>query len=403
MKKDTRWLLDAIEEAGKTAMKNGEYWRATYTPEDELVVKLLIDYMKSEGMITYFDGVGNLYGRIEGKTEDVILIGSHRDTVRHGGKYDGILGVLAGIRAAGSLFDTCGQPKKTVEIVAICEEESSRFTTSDYIGSNYICGTMPISALKLTDSDNITLGDAIKSFGFKCGELKQESRPEIKHFVEMHVEQGGLLEHEGKQIGIVKSIVGQWGGRIEFTGQQNHAGTTPMALRSDPVPVMAEFITKMFSWVEQYKEDTVLTVGKIQLEPGSSNVIPCKSIINFDIRSSIAERGSEALKMIMDFKEKMEGRIDIDVFVAWEDNPVELNQEGINVLENILCNLDYPYMFINSGAGHDSQNMARVYPTNMIFVPSMSGISHSEKEFTRSEDLDAGLDVLSAYIKRLAW
>ena len=417
---DVKWLLAAIEEAAKTGVKeDGTYWRASYTREDAAVVELLKRYMEELGMETFFDAVGNLHGLIRGEQSiraeqcangavgggeeaETIMTGSHRDTVRDGGKYDGILGVLSGIRAAGSLFRELGRPKKSVEVVAMVEEESSRFTASDYIGSCNIAGIMPESAFALTDDHGVSIQQALTAAGYK-GAPPDKKRGDVKHFVELHIEQGGVLENEGLQIGIIRSIVGQWGGSISFEGKQNHAGTTPMSLRCDPVPVMARYIDELFAWVEPHSDDMVLTIGKISVFPGSPNVIPQKVSFNYDARSSDLALGLSTVEKIFELKDKFDGKIKVTVTPAWHDEPVKLDADGVSDLEAIVKDLGLPYKVMNSGAGHDSQNMAKSYPTNVIFVPSVDGISHNAKEYTKPEDLAAGLEVLKAYLKKLAW
>ena len=400
---DIKWLLEAIENAGKTAIKeDGTYWRASYTREDKAVVDLLKGYMESMGMETFFDAVGNLHGVIRGSEGDTVMTGSHRDTVRNGGKYDGILGVLCSIRAAGSLYEELGSPRSSIEVVAMVEEESSRFTASDYIGSCNIAGIMPESAFSLTDDHGVTIQEAAVAAGYK-GSPADSRRPDIKHFVELHIEQGGVLESENKQIGIIRSIVGQWGGTVSFEGKQNHAGTTPMSLRHDPVPVMASFINDLFDWVDMRSEEMVLTIGKITVSPGCPNVIPQKVAFTYDARSSDLELGQDTVKKIYALRDKYNGAIKVEIIPAWSDTPARLDMEGVKELEEIVQELGFPYKIMDSGAGHDSQNMSRSYPTNMIFVPSVDGISHNSKEYTRPEDLAAGLEVLKAYLKKLCW
>lgn len=398
-----KWLLQAIEEAAKTAVKDdGLYWRASYTLEDEKVLKLLIKYMESAGMQTHFDAVGNLHGLLKGKSDEVIMLGSHRDTVRNGGKYDGILGVLASICTVGSLYKKFGQPLKTLEVVAMVEEESSRFISSDYIGSCNIAGIMPESAFDITDAEGITIQEALLAAGYQ-GKPADNVRKDIMHFVELHIEQGGVLEEEQKQIGIVTSIVGQWGGRVTFFGKQNHAGTTPMKLRCDPVPIMASYINNLFKWVKEYEDEMVATIGKIEVYPGSSNVIPERAEFTFDIRSSDVMLGEMAMHKLEELRTKHEGKVEIQIFKAWNDKPTQLDKQGIKIIEQLCKDIGLSYKIMSSGAGHDSQNMAKSYPTNVIFVPSVAGISHDSREYTKAEDLEAGLKILNAYIHYLAW
>ena len=187
-------------------------------------------------MEVYFDAVGNLFGRLPGKDSQVIMTGSHRDTVRHGGKYDVMLGILTGLKAAASLYGQLGKPEKTVEVVAICEEESSRFPLSSYAGSCHISGQLQEEDLQVTDGDGISMREAMEKAGY-LREALSAGRKDLEHFVELHIEQGGLLEDQEKQVGIVTSIVGLFAGEVIFTGHQNHAGTTPMYLRKDPMPL----------------------------------------------------------------------------------------------------------------------------------------------------------------------
>ena len=163
---ELRWLLNAIQEVAKTGIRpDGLYWRASYTPEDAAAVALLKSYMEQAGMRVFFDAVGNLHGVLQGKSEQVIMAGSHLDTVRSGGKYDGMLGILSAICSAGRLYQRLGQPEKTLEVVAIVEEESSRFIASNYIGSCNLAGTMPPSAFAITDADGISIQDAGNAAG----------------------------------------------------------------------------------------------------------------------------------------------------------------------------------------------------------------------------------------------
>ncbi len=399
---DLQWLTGAIEAAAQTGLRpDGEYWRATYTKEDNKVVDLLRQYMTEAGMEVYSDAVGNLFGRFPGESEEVILVGSHRDTVRQGGRYDGILGVLTAIRAAASLHAELGRPRKTLEVVATCEEESSRFLTS-YLGSHHICGDLQEESLKDMDKNGISLKEAMQASGYLKEPLSR-GRQDIDHFVELHIEQGGVLEHEKKQIGIVTSIVGLLCTEIRFFGHQNHAGTTPMALRKDPVPTAAAYISRLFDWARQYMDDTVCTIGQLRTLPGSANVIPESVTISIDIRSARAERLSEAQQVLQQLKKELEESIDIQIAPIECEQPVLLDEEGVRTLTALAQAAGMSYQVMPSGAGHDSQVIGLKYKTNMIFVPSVEGISHNPKEYTKPEDLNAGMKLLRAYIKKLAW
>ena len=349
---DRRWLITAIEEAAETAIRpDGEPWRATYTAEDRRVVDLLKGYMEEAGMETYFDAVGNLFGRYPGKRKGVIMAGSHRDTVRKGGKYDGMLGVLTAIKGAADLYRQLGQPEKTLEIAALCEEESSRFPVS-YLGSHNIRGDFDEALLSAEDREGITLEQAMKDCGY-LQEPLSEGKADLEHFVELHIEQGGVLEYQRKQIGVVSSIVGLYSGNIVFTGQQNHAGTTPMALRKDPAPVAALYMTKLFDWARQYMDDMVCTVGRMEARPGSANVIPDTVTLSFDIRSEKAERLAEAETVLHRLQAELSGDIGIQLQSDYCEPPVLLDSEGIQDLTALAEKENLSYMVMPSGAGHD--------------------------------------------------
>lgn len=401
MHKDIKWILDAIEAAAETGVSGREYWRATYTKQDAAVVKLLSGYMKEAGMETYSDAVGNLFGRIQGRQPGLIMSGSHRDTVRDGGKYDGMLGVLTALKAAASLYEEYGSPRKTVEVVATCEEESSRFSVG-YLGSHHICGFFREDQLDALDPDEITLRDAMRNAGYTAGPLS-EGRDDLEHFIELHIEQGGLLENRQKQVGLVTSIVGLYCAEITLAGHQNHAGTTPMYMRKDPMPVAAAFITKLYDWAYQYMDDMVCTVGKFVVQPGNLNVIANDISFTIDIRSSSDERIRQADAEIKRITEELNGNIEVTMNLDSYDIPVPLDSAGVSSLEKLAAKRGLAYEIMPSGAGHDSQVIARKYPTNMIFVPSVEGISHNPAEYTRPEDIEAGYLLLRDYLKELAW
>ena len=400
------WICSAIEELAKTAYQaNGVYQRASYSPEDNAGLALLKEWMANRSMSTYFDMVGNLFGRIEGKETSTVLIGSHRDTVKNGGKYDGALGLISSIAAAGSLYSEFGKPVKTVEVVATCEEEGSRFL-SGYIGSRAIIGELHDQCLDEKDSSGKSLKTVLKEYGYYEGNILTQ-KENIERFVELHIEQGPILEEKGEKIGLVASIVGLLCGSVTFYGMQNHAGTTPMNLRQDPVPYMCQFITKMHDWVKPFSHNMVFTVGNINITPGAANVIAESAEITFDIRSNICELINDAEKMLamiaQSIIEDSNGKINIDIHKARKDMPVEMDKEGIAMLEAIAEKRDTNCIILNSGAGHDSQIIGKKVKANMIFVPSVNGISHSADEYTRDTDIELGYSILKDFLKELAW
>ncbi|MBK5252909.1 MAG: M20 family metallo-hydrolase [Peptostreptococcaceae bacterium] len=401
MTNESKWVLDALEELAFTAVKDGEYWRATYTKEDKESLILLEMWMKKKGFETYYDEVGNLFGRIKGNSDEIVLTGSHRDTVKNGGKYDGTLGVLSGIEVLSTLKKEYGKPEKTMEVVAMCEEEASRFLAG-YVGSRAITGTLTEENLKEKDENGIMLKTAITESDYYRGKLP-EGKKNINQFLELHIEQGAVLENSNMKIGIVTSIVGLIIGTVTFVGEQNHAGTTPMSLRKDPMPVTAKFITKLNEWAEQYCDKLTCTVGNIKVEPGQYNIIADRVTMTFDIRSSNNELLVEAEEYLLALANQLSGIVKVEVEVACFDRPIYMSSKGIETMEHIAKSGGYEYLVMSSGAGHDAQIIAEYCDTNMIFVPSVKGISHSPEEFTKTEDIEIGLKFMKEYLKEVGW
>ncbi len=398
---EKNWIKMAITEFAKTSIKNDEFWRASYTKEDKAGVELLQTWMKDLELNTYFDGIGNLFGRIEGKSAGEIMVGSHRDTVKNGGALDGALGVLTAILALASLHREYGTPQKTVEVAAFCEEEGSRFLAG-YIGSRNIIGQVDKELLADVDYNGISLGDAVKSAGYS-GKMLTSKRERLERFVELHIEQGGLLEAGNKDIGIVSSIVGIYVGTIKFFGKQNHAGTTPMSLRVDPVPYMAELIVEMNKWAKDQEDKMVCTFGTIDVSPGTSNVIPAEAAIMFDIRSGDKEMLSAAERKLDELIEAAREKITVELDVACNEPPTKMDSEGVRLIEEVAKELGLSSIKMDSGAGHDAQIIGEHFNTNLIFVPSIDGISHSPKEDTDIEDIYNGYLTLKTFLRKIAW
>lgn len=400
--KDKRWIDKAIEKAADTAINGDLYWRATYSSQDDKCVTLISEWLKERNFKISYDVVGDIYGKIEGKTDDTILIGSHRDTVRNGGKYDGILGIIAGIEAVHRAVNEFGKPKKNIEVVALCEEEASRFPRG-FIGSRAITGTFSQDDLFDVDDNGVTVKDEIEKRDYYKGQFPKK-RQDVTNFIELHIEQGGILESENKKIGIVKSIVGLVCGEIVFYGEQNHAGTTPMSLRKDPMIIAARVITEFEKWIKDKNDKLTFTVGKVNVEPGNGNIIPSKVIISFDIRS-----GDEVLlnnakvKLAQVVGHEKVNITDAKIEYYCNDKPSFMSKKGIELLNKIVEEKDIPYLIMDSGAGHDSQIMAEHFETSMIFVPSVNGKSHVQDEYTRSDDIETGVEVLKELVKKLAW
>ncbi|MEE0740745.1 MAG: M20 family metallo-hydrolase [Emergencia sp.] len=400
MEREIQWIKSAVEELAVTAERNGEYWRATYTAEDAKGTALIEKWLMEKGFQVRYDEVGNLYGRVEGESAEVVLIGSHRDTVKNGGKYDGALGIITAIEAVAALCKIKGRPEKTLEVVALCEEEASRFLTG-YVGSRAIIGELREEHLGETDADGITLETAMRNGGYYQGKLPKK-REDLHSFLELHIEQGGVLEKNQKKVGIVASIVGLYTGELLFYGEQNHAGTTPMSMRKDPVPLAAEFINRLNKWAGSKDDQVTCTFGNLLVKPGKSNVIADMVRLTFDIRSGRKELLREAQEQINAFLLGHQN-FKTEVKFACKEDPVNMDETGIELLESLAQKLNLKALRMSSGAGHDAQIIASETRTNMIFVPSQGGVSHSPQEYTSEEDICQGYMLMRAYLETIAW
>ena len=396
------WIENALDCLYETGKMGNLHWRATYTEEDQKALKLLEQWMREKDLEVVYDDIGNLFGKIEGEQDRIVLTGSHRDTVKNGGKYDGALGIICAIAAAGSLYAELGKPKRSVEVVAFGEEEGSRFL-SGYLGSRYFVGQLSDDILQEQDANGITLTEAIRQAGFS-GKRAQKSpqMQNIERFIELHIEQGGVLEQGGEQVGLVTSIVGLLIGKITIEGHQNHAGTTPMHLRKDPVTRAAQFITEMNQWAMAYGEAVTCTFGEIQVFPNKSNVIPGSVSLSFDIRSTSPAVLQEAQTRIKNLQQQEDGFRYTLEFAA-PDAPAQMDEDGLKLLEETAKSLHLSYRKMYSGAGHDAEMLAQKIKTNMIFVPSVDGISHSPLEYSKPDDIGRGYLLLKAFLREIAW
>ncbi|WP_134698618.1 allantoate deiminase [Ammoniphilus sp. YIM 78166] len=363
--------------------------------------------MKEMGLKTCYDEVGNLYGRLlsDQSAEGSILTGSHVDTVKCGGKYDGAYGILAGMLALQYLKETYGAPSRSLEVVSLCEEEGSRFPLT-FWGSSNITGTAPVDKLnEVKDSRDIPFITAMKEAGFGLGHYCSPRREDVVSFIELHIEQGAILERNQMPIGIVEQIVGQKRYTIECVGEANHAGTTPMAWRKDALRGASEMITAILEAADRVGAPLVATVGKMTVEPNVSNVIPNRTVFSLDIRHPHAKVldafGEEAISLCHSIGEARELRMKVEKHL--DALPVEMDPDLLRRVEGICQDQSLPYTIMPSGAGHDAQMMARHYPTSLIFVPSHKGISHNPDEYTSKEDLAAGVKVLIELLYQLGY
>ena len=379
--------------------------RFLYTPEWVEAQHKLKEWMDSLGFETRFDEVGNLFGRVPGKNASTVLTGSHVDTVKNGGCYDGQYGIVAGIMAIAALKEQHGVPEYSMEVVAFAEEEGSRFPMT-FWGSKSMLGMPPgAEAAKLQDTEGVSFADAIKQAGFAFKKDDSTKKSDIRAFIELHIEQGGVLEKEQIPLGIVRHIVGQRRFTLTLTGEANHAGTTPMSYRKDALVAAAAIISGVHDLAVAFGDPMVATVGKIEAAPNISNVVPAKAVFTIDARhvdSASLKDFTEKLKALIEEQSARHG-VDFDLDMWMDAPPVPMDEKLVTLIKEQCEAASLPYKLMHSGAGHDAQILAPVVPTAMIFVPSVKGISHSPLEYTTPADLAQGVNALAAALHKLAY
>lgn len=394
--------------AGFAKDPSGGVTRLLYSREWINTQEALINLMKEiQFDDAYYDEVGNAFGRLEGSKykDQTILTGSHVDTVKNGGMYDGQYGIVAGIIALKYLKSKYGSPLRNLEVVSMVEEEGSRFPYV-FLGVKNIWKMVHKQDLKdIEDEEGIKIEDAMRKAGFGFKDKPSEIRKDIKGFIEVHIEQGNVLEMEGKDIGVVTSIVGQRRFLIEVLGQSNHAGTTPMKYRKDTLHITSMIVSNIMEKAKEYAEPLVATVGKIEVIPNTSNVVPGKTIFTLDVRHTNKGILKQFTDLICEDSKKIAKNygVDIDINMWMDEDPVPMDENIVDILK-AKCNKEYiNYKIMHSGAGHDSQIMAQFVPTAMIFVPSKSGISHSPLEYTDPKYLEKGVQLLIDSLYELAY
>lgn len=385
--------IDILGETGKDS--NGERTRLAVTDEDKQARDLLVEWMREEGLKIRVDRIGNIFGiwqtpENEGRTP--VMTGSHIDTVINAGKYDGCLGVLAALEVISTLKARNFRPKRPVVMAAFTNEEGVRYSP-DMMGSLVYAGGMSADeALSQIGTDGAVLGDELKRTGY-AGEA---DAPFIRPcaFVELHIEQGPILEAEGIRIGAVSNLQGICWERITVEGQSNHAGTTPLAFRRDAGLAAAKI--NVFLRELAAKSGGVATVGTIAFEPNAVNVIPSKAVFTADLRNPDKEKLSadkQALSAYLKELEAADGvKISSEILSGFD--PVLFDEGIVLKIEKAAQKLGLSSRRITSGAGQDAQMLARICPSAMIFIPSAGGISHSPDEYSSPQAIEDGAEVL---------
>ncbi|QLK85373.1 M20 family metallo-hydrolase [Staphylococcus sp. 17KM0847] len=374
--------------------------RLAFTHNERLAALKFSMYCQELGMHVYFDKIGNVIARKEGKYNDLpaVVIGSHIDTVPEGGQYDGLLGVVGALEVVRHLHDMNIVTDHPIEIIAFSCEESARFNVAT-VGSKYLCGMLNEEDMKtLKDAEGQTLLDVVQSMtSTDSNHTSNHNNNNMKAFLELHIEQGPILENKQKDIGIVTHIAAPERFKVQLTGTTSHSGSTPMPMRKDAMTCGAEIIVNVESIANQYHQDGIVaTVGGVDVTPNTMNAVPGDVTLLIDIRGIDKEVRSTVAHEIKTMIEQItqNRKIDVAIDSLGQDTPVKLSESIANIIEEKakLQNLNAYKMF--SGAGHDAMNMANFCPTSMIFIPCKDGISHSPKESVTTEQIENGISLL---------
>jgi N-carbamoyl-L-amino-acid hydrolase len=396
-----RGRLDALAEVG--AIDGGGCARLALTDADQQGRDLVVMWMRDLGLRVDIDEIGNVVGTWPADADDPpVLAGSHIDTVATGGRYDGTLGVLAGLEVLETVIGAGFEPASPLAVAFFTDEEGSRFPP-DMLGSLVYVGGMPLEdALSVRGVDGAIVGDELVRIGY-AGTEPCPARPP-RAYVELHIEQGPVLEAHGTVIGAVTGVQGISWTEVTVTGQSNHAGTTPMDLRHDAGYVAGEIATFVRRLAGEFGPPQVATVGRIELHPNLVNVVAARALLAVDLRNTDAGVLAQAEARLGDFCNDLAARegVEISLRPLARFDPVEFDDEIVSLVDEVARAQELSTMRLVSGAGHDAQMLARVCPAGMVFVPSARGISHNPAEHTDDTDLEAGANVLLHVMLRLA-
>lgn len=386
--------LDALQEF--TATPGCGVTRFPYSKEARDACSYLKKLMEAVGLAVRMDNSGAVIGRLEGKSPATIMIGSHFDSVKHGGAYDGIAGVVCAIEVARLLKESGTELGYSLEVIATNDEEGARFNVGLFTGK-VLLGQLTSEDLKAqVDADGVSVYQAMAAYGLKPEEIAEHKRDDIKAFIEIHIEKGPVLEAEHKEIGIVDVIVGIKRARIRINGRADHAGTMPMHMRKDALEQATKVISKIGDRARLFR-NCVATVGYLQVEPNVMNIIPQSVTFVVDIRGVDEETiMTQYYSLLADLdKMSLESGLTYDVENLLYAEPVRMDEEIKGHFETSCIERQYDYMHLPSGAGHDAQIFGAQLPAAMLFVPSAGGRSHCPEE--KSEAKDLAKAVLVAY------
>ncbi|PIG07565.1 Zn-dependent hydrolase [Comamonas sp. 26] len=390
-------LLQRLKDLGQFgALEGGGINRLALSDADRAGRDWTVGQMQALGMTVQVDAIGNVVATYAG-TQDwlPVMTGSHIDTVRTGGLYDGNYGVMAGLEVVATLRDAGLRTCRPIQVAFFTNEEGARFQP-DMLGSLVMVGGMPLAqALAVQAVDNgATLGDELSRIGY-AGEMAADT-PQVDSFVELHIEQGPVLEQQGVTIGVVEGVQGICWMEFTFAGSSNHAGTTPMALRHDAGICAMRVAAFIADLAQRYGDSQLGTVGAVQLKPNLINVIAAQAVMSVDLRNTDGDKLQQAQAEVLAFARQVaaENGVNFSHRQLADFAPVAFDAALVSSVEQHAKAQGLSTLRMPSGAGHDAQMLARICPTAMVFVPSAGGLSHNVREHTDALQLEQGANVL---------
>jgi N-carbamoyl-L-amino-acid hydrolase len=408
-----RRLMRDLNAIGRIGIgDHGAVTRLVFSIKELRSRQVLIHLMRQAGLTIRIDAIGNIFGRFDGsdRRAPAVLAGSHLDTVIHGGKYDGPVGVIGALEAVRTISENKIPVRSPLEVVCFVGEESSRFGFST-LGSSLAAGEVhPHDLTNAVDSQGTKLESVLASLGITRRNLKAMRREPktLKAYLELHIEQGPILEARRKRIGLVTSIAAPSRFRVVFNGRADHSGTTPMDMRKDALVAAAqliEFVEKICRKYSSMAQGRVVgTVGAMKIEPGVINAVPGRTELAVDIRGTSAQSKNRVARMVKQHARAIakQRAIGVEVLTIREEDPVPLDKRLLRVSRELCDEKGVDYEIMPSGAGHDAMQMAKITPAGMIFVPSRRGISHNPLEWTDPADIALGAQLLMETMVRVA-
>jgi N-carbamoyl-L-amino-acid hydrolase len=398
-------LQKDIEELGQFGrVPNGGISRPSFSDADLEARQWLKDRIKSAGLALRQDGAGNVFGRLDG-TGKTIMSGSHIDTVINGGMFDGSIGVLSALECLRRIKEEGIQTTKPLEVASFTDEEGN--LVGDFLGSRAFISPPNKNLLAAGKTQfGIPFVDVLKNTEFSIDSIAEahKQRPAIETFLEIHIEQGPVLETENKSIGIVDNIAGKNYWVCQFLGETSHAGTTPIELRHDALLGLADFALKGTQYVATHHYGSMFTIGRVQVHPGAFSIVPGQVNFSMDFRSTSKQTLTELAKTLVSLANDVAATrgLQFSSQVMDETDPVTIPEKILNMMKEECEKLGYEHMTLPSGAGHDAQIVASVAEAGMIFIPCEDGISHSPEERIKWEDLEKGANLLLQLLLKLA-